>query len=98
VTQRLYDTLEALAGNTFGTVRQRVARHLLDLAAAGDRTRALVAPVTQQELADAVGSVRAVVARSLGELRDAGLVGSSSDGIVILDPGGLLDQVWRRGV
>ena len=29
---RLYDVLEELAGNTFASVRQRVARHLLDLA------------------------------------------------------------------
>ena len=31
--ERLYDVLEELAGNTFASVRQRVARHLLDLAA-----------------------------------------------------------------
>ena len=30
---RLYDVLEELAGNAFASVRQRVARHLLDLAA-----------------------------------------------------------------
>ena len=29
---RLYDVLEELAGNAFASVRQRVARHLLDLA------------------------------------------------------------------
>jgi CRP/FNR family transcriptional regulator len=98
ITQRLYESLEVLAGNTFGTVRQRVARHLLDLAAASGTSRSLIAPVTQQELADAVGSVRAVVARSLAELRDAGLVGSSSKGITVLDPDGLLDQAWSREV
>ncbi len=96
ITHRLYDTLEALAGNAFGTVLQRVARHLLDMAVSRRNERALVAPVTQQELADAVGSVRAVVARSLSELRDAGLVGSSSGGVTILDPDGLLDQAWSR--
>lgn len=96
ITQRLYDTLEALAGNTFGTVRQRVARHLLDLASSEPGDRPLVARVTQQELADAVGSVRPVVARALAELRDAGVVGSSSGGITILDPDGLLDQTWHR--
>jgi hypothetical protein len=31
VTRRLYEVLEAFAGNVFGSVRQRVARHLLDL-------------------------------------------------------------------
>src|SRR2546428_5716786 len=35
---RLYDVLEELAGNTFATVRQRVVRHLLDLAASRPAT------------------------------------------------------------
>jgi CRP/FNR family transcriptional regulator len=39
VTRRLYDTLEALAGNTFGSLRQQVARHLLDLAVSRQRDR-----------------------------------------------------------
>jgi CRP/FNR family transcriptional regulator len=33
VSQRLYEVLEALGGKVFGSVRERVARHLLDLAA-----------------------------------------------------------------
>jgi CRP/FNR family cyclic AMP-dependent transcriptional regulator len=33
VSRRLYEVLHAFAGNVFGSVRQRVARHLLDLAA-----------------------------------------------------------------
>lgn len=98
LVRRLYDTLDRLAGNTFGTVRQRVARHLLDLGASADHEHDLVARVTQQELADAVGSVRPVVARALAELRNEGIVASSSDGIVILDPARLHDETWRRDV
>jgi CRP/FNR family transcriptional regulator len=56
LSRRLYDTLQQTAINTFGSVRQRVASHLLDLAFAQQRPRGeLVAPVSQQELADAVG-------------------------------------------
>jgi CRP/FNR family cyclic AMP-dependent transcriptional regulator len=86
VTSRLRDVLDAFAGNAFGSVRQRVARHLLDLAADRQRGTALVAPVSQQALADAVGSAREVVARTLHDLRGAGLVKSSTQGIVLLDP------------
>jgi len=67
---RLYDVLEELAGNTFATVRQRVARHLLDLAASSaGASGQLTALVNQQDLANSVGSVREVVARVLAEFR-----------------------------
>ena len=63
LNRRLYDTLEQTAVNAFGSVRQRVAAHLLDLASAQQHPRGrLVAHVSQQELADAAGSVREVVA------------------------------------
>jgi CRP/FNR family cyclic AMP-dependent transcriptional regulator len=87
LSRRLYDTLEQTAVNAFGSVRQRVAAHLLDLAS--DRQRPggrLVAHVSQQELADAAGSVREVVARALRDLRVAGIVATTADSVVILDP------------
>jgi len=98
VTRRLYDVLEVLAGNAFGSLRQRVARHLLDLAASHQQGRGLVAKVTQQELADAVGSVRPVVARIIRELRAEGLISTSSDGIVVLKPDELHATAWSREV
>jgi CRP/FNR family transcriptional regulator len=73
----------------FGSVRQRVARHLLDIAAEHQRSSMLLAPVSQQELADAVGTVREVVARVLRELRDEGLITTSRQGVALLDPAGL---------
>lgn len=51
VTGRLYEVLEAFAGNVFGSVRQRVARHLLDLGADRQRGAILLVPVSQQALA-----------------------------------------------
>ncbi len=97
VTRRLYDVLEMLAGNAFGQV-ERVARHLLDLAASRQHGRSLMAKVTQQELADAVGSVRPVVARIIRELRAEALISTSSDGIVVLKPDELHATSWSREV
>jgi len=87
LNRRLYGVLEQTAVNAFGSVRQRVATHLLDLASDRQRPRGrLVAQVSQQELADAAGSVREVVARALRDLRVAGIVATGADQIVILDP------------
>jgi CRP/FNR family cyclic AMP-dependent transcriptional regulator len=96
LNRRLYETLQQTAINAFGSVRQRVAGHLLDLASAQQRPRGrLVARVSQQELADAVGSVREVVARVLRDFRLDQLVVTSPDSIHILDPVRLHDQSWK---
>jgi len=95
LNRRLYDTLQQTAVNAFGSVRQRVAAHLLDLASAQQRPDGrLVAQVSQQELADAVGSVREVVARVLRELRLARLVMTAPDSVVIVDAAGLHGESW----
>lgn len=96
ITRRLFDTLDALATNTFGTLRQRIARHLLDLAASSQQTTTLVATISQQELADAVGSVRPVVARVLRDLRADGLIETTKDGIALLAPEALVTETWAK--
>lgn len=94
---RLYDVLEELAGNTFASVRQRVVRHLLDLAASRPASDGrLTAVVNQQELANSVGSVREVVARVLHELRLASLVRTAPGRVEILDPLKLSLELWSR--
>jgi len=94
---RLYDVLEELAGNTFATVRQRVVRHLLDLAASRPASDGrLAALVSQQDLANSVGSVREVVARVLHELRAASLVRTSPGRVDILDPVRMSLELWSR--
>jgi CRP/FNR family cyclic AMP-dependent transcriptional regulator len=87
------ELLRVMADTAFGSIRQRTARHILDLALSetsdheGSALPAdLVAHVTQQELADAVGSVREVVARVLHDLRADGLVDSAPGRITVLDP------------
>jgi CRP/FNR family transcriptional regulator, cyclic AMP receptor protein len=95
--RRLYDVLEELAGNTFATVRQRVVRHLLDLAASRPASDGrLAALVNQQDLANGVGSVREVVARVLRELRAASLVRTSPGRVEILDPVKMSLELWSR--
>ncbi len=93
---RASDVIEELALLTFGSVRQRVARHLLDLAALHQHDGALVAAVTQQQLADAAGTVREVVARVLKQLHEAGVTAGTEDGVVILDAARLDAEATRR--
>jgi CRP/FNR family transcriptional regulator len=56
----------------------------------------LVAHVSQQELADLVGSVREVVARALRDLRDERVVRVSRSGIEVIDPSLLATRAWPR--
>ena len=94
LSDRVMSFIDEIPGNTFATVRQRVARHLLDLAVqSGPRLESgteIVVQVSQRELADAVGTVREVVVRVLRELRRDGLVRTERDQIVILDPARLI--------
>jgi len=91
MTQRLYAYFAELSGTTFSSLRERVIRHLLDVASEQQRGAALVAKLSQQELADAVGSVREVVARALSKLRQEGLVRTGEAGIELLEPARLAE-------
>ncbi len=85
-SERVMSFVAEFSGHAFANVRQRIARHLLDLASDHQRPDELLAPISQQELADAVGTVREVVVRVLRELREAGVVETGRDGIIIRDP------------
>ena len=86
LSARLRHAYHTLAYGLFATVRSRVARDLVERArAAGARGPAVHLRLTQQELADATGSVREVVTRALGELRRLGLVTTDHSEVVILD-------------
>jgi CRP-like cAMP-binding protein len=76
-----------LVENVFLHVRQRVARHLLDLAVRENGV--LVVHATQQDLADAIGSVREVVSRAVMHFRERGLLQRVPHGLVVCDPAGL---------
>jgi CRP/FNR family transcriptional regulator, cyclic AMP receptor protein len=100
LSERVLSFVDEIPGNSFATVRQRVARHLLDLAAQRGPERKAVAeivvPVSQKKLADAVGTVREVVVRVLRELRRNGVVRTERDCIVILDPARLVPGQGRN--
>jgi CRP/FNR family cyclic AMP-dependent transcriptional regulator len=93
-SERAISFLYEVPGSAFATVRQRVARHLLDLASEGGPE--LVVPISQQQLAEAVGTVREVIVRVLRELRASGVVHTERNRIIIVDPTRLIaEQDWN---
>lgn len=91
LADRALSYIREIHDGAFTSVRQRVARHLLDLASqesrAGRGPRPVLAvPVSQRELAESVGSVREVVVRVLRDLRETGVISTHRDHIEILDP------------
>jgi len=96
ITNTVYALWHEIAATAFASVPQRVARHLLEIAAREQEAEGgpLVAHVSQQELADLVGSVREVVARALRDLRDEGIVQVIRGGIVVIDPALLAARSW----
>jgi CRP/FNR family transcriptional regulator len=82
LSERVKSFITEIPGGAFTTVRQRVARHLLDLASPGMSAHGeLHVLVSQRELADAVGTVRV-----LREFRAEELIRTERDRIVIVDP------------
>src|SRR5581483_8985780 len=96
LTRTVHALWHEIAATAFATVPQRVARHLLEIAAREQEAEggALVANVSQQELADLAGTVREVVARALRELRDERIVRVRRSGITVLDPAALASRAW----
>jgi CRP-like cAMP-binding protein len=83
----LYTSISVAVENVLWPLRQRVARHLLDL---GRREgREVVVPVTVQDIADATGTVREVVTRLLKEMRQEGLIDREGGKLVLRDLRGL---------
>jgi CRP-like cAMP-binding protein len=73
--------------HAFGSVMQRVAFDLLERASRSQlSTGRLEADVSQQEIADGIGSARQVVTRGLTGLRSRGLVATTHRHVRILDP------------
>jgi CRP/FNR family transcriptional regulator len=106
LTERVLSFIWEIPGSAFATVRQRVARHLLDMASdrvpeppSAPRSRSeLTVNVSQRELAEAVGTAREVVVRVLRELRQDGVVRTGRDQIVIADPDRLIrESGWNPG-
>jgi len=86
LSERVVAFVAEIPDNVFASVRQRLVRHLLDLATNQQEGPDLVARVSQQELADTIGTAREVVVRILRDLRAEGLVATGREGITILAP------------
>jgi CRP/FNR family transcriptional regulator, cyclic AMP receptor protein len=98
LSERARNFVHEIPGSAFATVRQRVARQLLDLASMrpGQLDGELSVQITQQDLAAAAGTVREVVVRTLRQLRECGAVRTERDRIVVLDPARLtVEQGWN---
>ena len=84
LARRLDDVYATVGATAFGTARQCVTRHLLALAAPAANSEWSTANVTQQQIADGIGSSREVVARILAQLRTEGLIRTRPRAIELL--------------
>jgi CRP/FNR family transcriptional regulator len=73
VGRRLRHLVGLVEAMTFGSVTQRLARLLLD-AAKGSGSESFDLPMTHQELASRLGTVREVVSRNLARFRAQGII------------------------
>lgn len=99
LARQLRDALERTSDRESVDTTTRVARRLVDLV---DRFGEPVddgrtVTLSQADLAGWVGATREATARSLGRLRDAGLVRTARRQVVVLDNDGLHD-VARQGL
>ncbi|MDX2150883.1 MAG: Crp/Fnr family transcriptional regulator [Bryobacteraceae bacterium] len=88
VGKRLRMLVQLIESVTFGSIRQRVARALLEFRAeAGDDRFAL--PVTHEEFANRLGTVREVVSRNLSRFQTEGMIRMEKGQLQILNRSGL---------
>jgi CRP-like cAMP-binding protein/PAS domain-containing protein len=76
-------TVTTLAARSAANLSQRLAREIVQLSDAF--TASALIPVTEQQLADGVGSIRESVGRTIGTFRRLGLIATTRHGVLILD-------------
>ena len=83
VQLHLREVVRSFAAHAAGNLRQRLAREIMLLAdlEADDE----FVSVTEQQLADGVGSIRESIGRSIGDLRRDGSIATTRHGLLILD-------------
>ncbi len=88
IGQRLRHLVKVVESVTFGSVRQRLAQALLEF---GDQAQSdtFPLPVTHEELAFRLGTVREVVSRNLGRFQAEGLLRMQRREVELLDRAGL---------
>ncbi|MBX5496435.1 MAG: Crp/Fnr family transcriptional regulator [Bryobacteraceae bacterium] len=88
VGRRLRQLVSTLESVTFGSIRQRLARFLLEAGEHADGG-AFPLPMTHQELALRLGTVREVVSRNLSRFQAEGFIRLEDTNVEIRDPEGL---------
>lgn len=94
--RRLRHLVGLLEAMTFGSATQRLARLLLD-ASKGADADAFDLPVTHQELASRLGTVREVVSRNLARFRAQGLIEVQDRHVEIVNRPGLEQEAEAQG-
>lgn len=87
-TRRVRQTASLVDMLTLTSVRQRVARWLIEMSEASGGAE-INMPVTQKQLAGRLGTVREVLFRNLKHLQDVGIIHFSRQNVVINDLHGL---------
>jgi CRP/FNR family transcriptional regulator len=93
---RLRHLVSLVEAVTFGSVTQRLARLLLD-ASKGAGAGTFDLPVTHQELASRLGTVREVVSRNLARFRAQGLIRIQDRQVEIVNRAGLEQEAEPQG-
>jgi CRP/FNR family transcriptional regulator len=88
VGRRLRHLIGLVESMTFGSVTQRVARLLLDASRQAGADK-FDLPLTHQEMASQLGTVREVVSRNLGRFRAGGLIRIQGHQVQIVNQAGL---------
>jgi len=95
LSRRLQSAERELEAMAYQRVDQRLARKLLDLGqrfgVVTERGTLIQARLTQQELAEMVGTTRETLAHTLGDFKRRGLLDSTNHQVTILDAERLLD-------
>ena len=88
IGQRLRQLVGVVEAVSFGSVRQRLARTLLEFGKTSADASFLL-PATHQELASRLGTVREVVSRNLSRFQSEGLIRIEKRQVKLIDPDGL---------
>jgi CRP/FNR family transcriptional regulator len=84
---QLQELVRSFAERSAANLRQRLAREIMRLSDLQPADRLL--SVTEQQLADGVGSIRESIGRSIGDLRREGSIATTRHGLLILDKAAL---------
>jgi CRP-like cAMP-binding protein len=96
VGRRLRQLVGLVEAMTFGSVTQRLARLLLDTSK-GAGAEIFDLPVTHQELASRLGTVREVISRNLARFRAQGLIRIQDRQVEIVNRPGLAQEAEGQG-